>query len=366
MRLLVVVICILLSSNIYAAIGSVIETKGTTCQIERSKQKLPGDKGTMIESMDTYITGSCISNISFNDDTKVKITENSRLLIDDFVFDPKQSDAGKLALKVGMGTVRYASGQIAKSNPQQVNIKTPSAVIAVRGTDFNMTVDESGQSLIILVPSCKNEDDVKKYELEENKCKVGKIEVTNSAGKVEMDQAFQATYVRSNLSAPTPPTVINIVESKINNNLIIVKPVEIQKSIKEAFKSPQDKELEEIEAEATRRIASRVAKEQEILEEARILRMMELAGLLGCNPVKSVCVIWDKNDEESSQLKGKGIAFRIHGSEHYSEIKTSGYNSDTSISIIQNDDFASTIIGSGEPGGNIVNIKQNNGVLKLK
>jgi hypothetical protein len=366
MRFLLAVICCLVTTNSYAAIGSVSETKGSNCQIERNKQKLPGDKGAEVESMDTYITGGCISNITFKDDTKVKITENSRLLIDDFVFDPKQSDAGKLALKVGMGTVRYASGQIAKSNPQQVNIKTPTAAVAVRGTDFNMTVDESGQSLVILVPSCKDEVDVKKYELEENKCKVGKIEVSNTVGTVELNQAFQATYVQSDTSAPSPPTVVNIIESKISNNLIIVKPIEIQKAVKEAAKSPHDKEIEEIEAEATRRMANRVAKEQEQLEEARILRMMELAGLLGCNPVKNVCVLWDKNDADADQLKGKGIAFRISGIEHYSEIKTIGYNSNTNVSIIQNDDPASSLIGNGEPGGNIVIIKQNNGVLRPK
>ena len=56
-----------------------------------------------------------------------------------------------------MGTVRYASGQIAKANPQQVGIQTPTATIAVRGTDFSMTVDEVGQSLVMLVPSCKDE-----------------------------------------------------------------------------------------------------------------------------------------------------------------------------------------------------------------
>ena len=89
----------------WAGIGNVSETKGTACSIERQKQKLSGEKGASVESMDTYVTGGCVSNITFKDDTKVKVTENSRLLIDDFVFDPKQSDAGKLALKVGMGTV---------------------------------------------------------------------------------------------------------------------------------------------------------------------------------------------------------------------------------------------------------------------
>ena len=356
---------LLFSFTSYADIGSVSEVKGTDCNIERNKQKLAGGKGASVESMDTYITGGCVGNITFKDDTKVKINENSRLLIDDFVFDPKQSDAGKLALKVGMGTVRYASGQIAKANPQQVGIKTPTAAIAVRGTDFTMTVDEAGQSLVMLIPSCKDEAGVKQYELQENTCKVGKIEVENAAGKVTLDQAFQATYVQSETMMPSPPTIVNTVESKINNTLILAKPLEIQRSVKEAAKSPKDKEMEDLEAEASRRLSAQVQKTQEEIEEARILRMMELAGLLGCNPTTSVCVIWDKPDAEL-QTRGKGTAFRISQDKHYAEVKTQGYDSNTSITIIQDDISASTVIGSGDPGGNIVNIKQNSGVLKTR
>jgi len=357
------ILLFLLPLTSYADIGSVSEVNGSDCNIERNKQKLSGIKGSSIESMDIYITGGCVSNITFKDDTKVKINENSRLLIDDFVFDPKQSDAGKLALKVGMGTVRYASGQIAKANPQQVGIKTPTAAIAVRGTDFTMTVDEAGQSLVMLIPSCKDEADVKQYELQENICKVGKIEVENSAGKVVLDKAFEATYVQSETTMPSPPTIVNTVESKINNSLILAKPIEVQRAVKEANKSPKDKEMEELEAEAGRRLSAQVKQSQDEIDQARVIRLMELAGLLGCNAISSVCVSWDKPDAEM-QLKGKGIAFRFSPDKHYAEIKTQGFDSNTSISVIQDDIPASTIIGSGDPGGNIVNIKQNSGVLK--
>ena len=363
---LIAVVLLLVSSNVYAAIGTVSDNKGNDCQIERNKQKLPGIKGSEVESMDTYVTVGCVSNITFKDDTKVKVTENSRLLIDDFVFDPKQSDSGKLALKVGLGTVRYASGQIAKNNPQQVNIKTPTASIAVRGTDFSMTVDEAGQSLVMLVPSCKDEKDIKQYELQENTCKVGKIEVETLAGKVTLEQAFQATYVQSAIMSPSPPAIVNTIESKISNNLILVKPLEVQRTVKEAGKSKQEKELEAIEAEAALRVANQVAKTEHDLEEARVMKMLELAGKLGCNPSTSVCVLWDKNDAPEMQLRGKGIAFRLTQGEHYAEIKTQGYNSNTTVTITHDDVPATAIIGTGDPGGNVINIKQNTGVIKVQ
>ena len=112
------------------------------------------------------------AGIQFSDNTQVKINENSKLVIDEFVYDPKNKDAGKLALNMASGTARYASGAIAKNNPSKVAINTPTASIAVRGTDFSMTVDELGQSTIILLPSCPTN-----YKNFDRDCKVGVIEI---------------------------------------------------------------------------------------------------------------------------------------------------------------------------------------------
>jgi hypothetical protein len=363
MRVFLLALLLTLAGPSWAGIGTVSENKGTACEVERNKKKLSGIKGAEIESMDTYTTGACTSNITFKDDTKVKVTENSRLLIDDFVFDPKKSDAGKLALKVGMGTVRYASGQIAKNNPQQVNIKTPTATVAVRGTDFTMTVDETGQSLVMLVPSCKDEKDVKQFELDEQRCKVGSIIVSTDAGSVTLDKAFEATYVMSASVNPTTPVVVNTIESKIGNNLILVKPQEVVQALKEQAKTKRDRELEDIEAEAQRRIAMKVRETNEAIENARILAMLEAAGKIGCNASTSVCVSWEKNDNSDIQSKGKGTAYRSN-IDHYAEVKTTGYESNTFVSISHNDQYAYTIIGSGDPGGNVVNIIQKTGVLR--
>lgn len=362
MRVFLLALLLTFTSPSWAGIGTVSDTKGTACEVERNKKKLPGTKGSDIESMDTYVTGACVSNITFKDDTKVKVTENSRLLIDDFVFDPKASDAGKLALKVGMGTVRYASGQIAKNNPQQVNIKTPTASVAVRGTDFTMTVDETGQSLVMLVPSCKDEKEVKQFELDEQRCKVGSISVSTLAGTVTLDKAFEATYVTSSSLSPTPPVVVNTVEGKIGNNLIIVKPQEVLQAIKEAGKTKRDLEMEELEADAQRQLTRAIERGNE-KKETVLLPDTYADGKKGCNPSTTVCVAWEKSDASDIQSKGKGTAYRSN-LDHYAEVKTTGYDSNTFVSISHNDQYAYTIIGSGDPGGNVVNIVQKTGVLR--
>jgi hypothetical protein len=275
------------------------------------------------------------------------------------VYDPKNSDAGKIALKVGMGTVRYASGQITKTNPQQVAIKTPTATIAVRGTDFTMTVDETGQSLIVLVPSCKEEKDIKLYELQENLCRVGAIIVTTDAGTVTLDQPFHATFIASSTMPPTQPTSLNIIESKINNNLILVRPLEITRAINEQKKTKTELEKEEEERFMFNKIQERIEEER-----AKLIADRRKETNSSCNQSTHICVRWE-SDSIDIQSRGKGIAYRFN-EDNIAEVKTEGYSSNTLVTVIHNDAIASLLIGDGSPGGNQVYIKQNNGVLKKR
>ena len=199
-----------------AGIGKVTEQTGPT-EIIRGKKSISASLNTGVEMNDTVSTAKAKAELTFEDKTTVKLTEHSKMIIDDFVYDPKKG-SGKLALNMALGTARYASGQIAKNNPQQVAIKTPTASIAVRGTDFSMTVDELGRSLIMLLPSCDPRGG----------CVTGVIEVSNLAGVVILDVPYQATLVNSQNSAPSTPAVIKIDQANINNMLIISKPQEIQ------------------------------------------------------------------------------------------------------------------------------------------
>jgi hypothetical protein len=214
----------------------------------------------------------------------------------------------------------------------------------------------------VLVPSCKNEEDVKKYELEEQRCKVGKIDVSTLTGTVTLDKAFEATYVSSANLNPTPPTVINTIEGKINNNLILIKPPEVQRAIAAAGKSKREQEMEELEAEAQRQMSQRIEKAKETTS-TEVLPFTYADGKKGCNPATSVCVNWEKPDSADMAGRGRGIAFRSN-EDHYAEVKTQGYASNTIVTIVHNDASATEIIGSGDYGGNSVFIKQSLGTRK--
>jgi hypothetical protein len=215
----------LLYSVGYAAIGTITEQVNAPPSIVRKSATLAAIKGSGVEADDNVRTTAGKVGITFTDNTRVQINENSKLVIDSFVFDPNNKKGGKLAMKVAMGTVRYASGAVAHNNPDSVKLTTPTATIAVRGTDFTMTVDELGRSTVILLPSCP-----KGWTDMERDCKTGKIEVITDEGKVIMDKAFQATRVDSRESKPFKPTILNLSEDMINNLLILSPPKELRES----------------------------------------------------------------------------------------------------------------------------------------
>jgi hypothetical protein len=210
----------------YSAIGTVTEQFNTPPSIQRKTQTLTGAKGTGVEMNDTVRTVQGKVGITFEDNTKVQVNENSKLVIDDFVYDAKKG-TGKLALNMAMGTVRYASGQIAKNNPQNVGINTPSATVSVRGTDFTATVDELGRSTFILLPSCPSDRMTRTINDIETNCKTGEIIVESDAGQVILNQPFQATRVDSRSTPPSPPAILKLSEGAINNMLIVAPPKEM-------------------------------------------------------------------------------------------------------------------------------------------
>jgi hypothetical protein len=90
---------------------------------------------------DTLRTGPNGSlGVIFRDDTLLSMGPNSVLVIDEFVFAPKQ---GKFSIVIRMlkGTAAYLSGLISKLAPESAHFKTPTASIGIRGTKFVASVE---------------------------------------------------------------------------------------------------------------------------------------------------------------------------------------------------------------------------------
>jgi len=113
-----------------------IKTSKGSAQIERSGQKLSAAVGQVVQQGDTVVTGADGSvGITFRDSSLVSIGPDSVLVIDRFVFDPT-THQGNFDASLKQGTLAVVSGKLAKQSPDAMKVKTPAAILGVRGTEF--------------------------------------------------------------------------------------------------------------------------------------------------------------------------------------------------------------------------------------
>lgn len=183
---------LLLVSNLYGA-GKIVE-QSQPAQITRGSEKILTGVATPVKMYDEIETLNGTVKIVFDDDTKVSLSKYSKLVIDEYVYDSNKK-IGKLSIKGKLGTLRYSSGLIAKNSRENVKIKSPTASVSVRGTDFTMTVEPTGKTTFQLLPSLDAAGNT--Y--------TGSIAVSNSSGVVVLNQAFEVTRVDNLTQPPSPP-----------------------------------------------------------------------------------------------------------------------------------------------------------------
>ena len=174
------------------SIGNITELKGQG-RIVREK---PYDAALSfeIESFDNVETSNGRLGITFLNNSQVRLTEHSKLVIDEFIYDPNPSKS-KMTLQFASGTARFITN------------------VSIRGTDFTLTVNELGESLIILLPKADGTPS-------------GEILVSTAAGEVILNQPYQATTVSMFEVEPTKPVILDITLKLIDNMLIVNPPQE--------------------------------------------------------------------------------------------------------------------------------------------
>lgn len=208
------------------SIGGIVESKGIGSLL-REKDVISSVVGTDIELNDTAQTAKGRMLIKFKDDAELSLIEHTKVFIDKVYYDPDPSKS-KMVMKMALGTARFASGRLGMVDKKNIDISTPTAQIAVRGTDFTTTIDELGRTLVILLP-------------DEYGNPSGEIVVSNDAGETTLTQAYATTMVSSLDSPPTRVVVIeNITPSSIDNMFIVSPPDEVAEAIQEQLLDDAD------------------------------------------------------------------------------------------------------------------------------
>ena len=151
LRLFVLFSLVLAPLTVNANIGSVTDVFGVAA-VFREEQQNEASLDFNIESYDDVRTAAGRIELEFLDKSVLKLTEHSEIIIDEFVYDPDPTKS-KLALNFASGTARFITGALGTIDKDNIKISTPTAEIAIRGTDFTATVDELGSCLLYTSPS---------------------------------------------------------------------------------------------------------------------------------------------------------------------------------------------------------------------
>lgn len=114
-------------------VGEVTEMSGVATVLRLGEGvPIPLSVGSVIQLGDVVETGANGSlNMAFIDDTSFAISEDSRLGIDDYVFDSGVTDQTSFSVLKGMFV--FTSGLIGQDDPDDVEISTPIGSVGIRG-----------------------------------------------------------------------------------------------------------------------------------------------------------------------------------------------------------------------------------------
>ena len=76
------------------------------------------------------------------DNSLLSAGPNSVLVLDRYDFD-STTNQGHFDASLKRGTLAVVSGRLAKQSPDAMTLRTPSAILGVRGTEFVVSVDDA-------------------------------------------------------------------------------------------------------------------------------------------------------------------------------------------------------------------------------
>ena len=177
-----------------------IETLSGSAEVTHSDgSKAPLAQGAPIFSGDVIETGdSGAVGIVLADDSTLSLAESGRMVMDDVVYDPS-AQTGNATISIVQGVFSFVSGQIAKTGPDAMVLKTPVATLGIRGTKVaGSAAAEGEQNTISLLPDADGS--------------VGEIAVSNGAGTIVLNVAGATTQMTSAFVAPPPPVILPVAQ----------------------------------------------------------------------------------------------------------------------------------------------------------
>lgn len=141
LRALVAIACTGALTMAHAADIGQIKVVNGQVSIERAGQTIPATVGMRVQTSDTLRTGADGSvGITMSDDSSLSAGPNSVFSFDRYAFDTT-TNKGQFDTSLRRGSLAVISGRIAKESPDAMKVRTPAAILGVRGTEFVVAID---------------------------------------------------------------------------------------------------------------------------------------------------------------------------------------------------------------------------------
>jgi len=124
-----------ISLSLWANIGNILAIKGSA-EVKRHDKIINAVSGMDLFKGDNILTSQKSRvQVMLNDETVVTIGASSSFSFEEFNFDGTSNS--KVSMRASRGFFRSVTGRIGKVAPQRFSVKTSSATIGIRGTDFS-------------------------------------------------------------------------------------------------------------------------------------------------------------------------------------------------------------------------------------
>lgn len=141
------------------AVGEATMTIGQAIVVSANGASSSVQRGTKIQSGDRIETaaGGHV-HIRFIDGALVSLRPTSRLVVEDYQFDPANASQSLVRFRLEKGVTRAISGAAAEGAKERFRLNTPLVAIGVRGTDFvvstgpGRTIAAVNQGAIVMAP----------------------------------------------------------------------------------------------------------------------------------------------------------------------------------------------------------------------
>jgi hypothetical protein len=144
MRIVALLTSLVLAFPAFASDVGQVKTARGSVHLVRDGQQLAVVPGMGVQQADTIVTGADGAvGVTFTDNSLLSAGPNTVLAIDRYAFDTTTHE-GQFDAFVRKGTLAVVSGNIVKQTPEAMRIHTPASIMGVRGTEFLVRVNDSG------------------------------------------------------------------------------------------------------------------------------------------------------------------------------------------------------------------------------